>query len=224
MRTEGSAMDSTEPLPPALGVALAWQPAKTRGSLEGVFAFDTHLARVVAQAREGILAQMRLAWWRDRLKEPPSQRPSGNPLLAAIQENLAGEEEQLIALVDGWEELLGEAPLPESAIAAFADGRAAALGAVARTARLDDRTAQAASLAGRRWALADFAFRTSDDREREAALALADTVARGGLLPRRVRGIAVLGALADRAIARREPLLTGRVAPLVALRVGITGR
>jgi 15-cis-phytoene synthase len=217
-------MGSWEALHPALRVALAWQPGETRAGLDSLLAFDAHLARVVAQARESVLAQVRLAWWRDRLNEAPAAGPAGNPMLAAIEQDLPGREPELAALVDGWEELLGEPPLPTSAIAAFADGRAAAIGAVARIARLDDRAVEGASRAGRRWALADFAFRTSDDRERAAALALAGTVDPPGRLPRQVRGIAVLGALADRAIARREPLLAGRVAPLVALRVGMTGR
>lgn len=217
-------MGPGEVIQPALRIALAWQPAHTRQPWEAVFAFDAHLARVVSQAREGVLAQVRLAWWRDRLGEPPNARPAGNLLLAALGENLAGMEAELIALVDGWEELLGEYPLSERALTAFADGRAAAFDAAARAGQAEPDAAERASKTGRRWALADFAFRTRDEAERAKAFAVADSTGPVGLMPRQLRGIAVLGALADRAIARREPVLAGRAAPLFALRVGLTGR
>ncbi|MGN3973209.1 hypothetical protein [Tsuneonella sp. SYSU-LHT278] len=217
-------MGPGETIQPALRIALAWQPAHTRQAWETVFAFDAHLARVVSQAREGVLAQVRLAWWRDRLGEPPNARPAGNLLLAALGEHLAGMEAELIALVDGWEELLGEHPLSERALAAFADGRAVAFGAAARKGQAVSGGAESASKAGRRWALADFACHTRDEAEREKAFAVAVSTEPAGLMPRQLRGIAVLGALADRAIARREPVLAGRAAPLVALRVGLTGR
>ncbi|MCT2558661.1 hypothetical protein N0B51_06680 [Tsuneonella sp. YG55] len=217
-------MDSSEVLQPALRVALAWHPGETRAALQAVLELDAQLARIVAQAREGVLAQMRLAWWRERLSQPEGARLTGNPLLASLETRLAGAQTELAALVDGWEELLGEAPLPETAIDAFADGRADALAAIARCARVEPAGAELARRAARRWALADFAFRTSDERERAAALALARATPPPGRLPRQVRGIAVLGALADRAIDRHEPVLAGRIAPLIALRVGMTGR
>ena len=78
--------------------------------------------------------------------------------------------------------------------------------------------------AGQRWALADFAFHASDPMERDLALTIARDLAPGGALPASMRGIAVLSALADRAILRREPLARGRGAALVGLRVGTIGR
>ncbi len=220
----GEAIVSSENLYPALHIALVWQPRATRPALKAVLAFDARLGRLLGQAREPMLAQVRLAWWRDRLREPLAERSMGDPVLAALGETLHGRESELIALVDGWEELLREAPLGQTSIAAFAEGRARALGSIARVANLGDGAAESAIRAGRRWALADFTFRTSDGEEREAALSLVRAIGPCGPLPRELRGIAVLDALARRAVARREPIMSGRIAPLIALRVGITGR
>ncbi len=48
------------------------------------------------------MIQLRLAWWRDRLAEPASAWPRGEPLLALLSAWDA-ERSALVALVDGWE-------------------------------------------------------------------------------------------------------------------------
>ena len=71
--------------------------------------------RSSAQAREPLLGQVRLAWWRDRLGQDPADWPAGEPLLAALR----GWQPQfaaLAALVDGWELLLGAPPLPSDCL------------------------------------------------------------------------------------------------------------
>lgn len=166
---------------------------------------------------------MRLAWWRDQLAELPSARPQGDPILAGLGDHWAGREDALAALVDGWEELLGEAPLEASALRRFAEARGKAFAAFADLAGAAEAE-NAADRDGQRWALADLAFRTGDPRERDTAFALARAIPAQQKLPASLRGIAVLGALATHSLAREEPLCTGRVAPLVALRVGMTGR
>src|SRR3546814_12208921 len=55
-------------------VALAHMRGTAREMLAGAFAFDRRLARIVAHAGEPLLAQMRLAWWRDNLSQPVSGR------------------------------------------------------------------------------------------------------------------------------------------------------
>jgi phytoene synthase len=79
----------------------------------------------VAGTREPVLAQLRLAWWRDRLAEPAENWPRGEPLLAALT-CWQGRHGALAGLVDGWEALLGEAPLAAPALMQLVDGRAAA--------------------------------------------------------------------------------------------------
>lgn len=209
----------------ATAVALAWQPPPSRAALATLFAFDRRLAGVVAGAREPILAQMRFAWWRERLTEPVAQRPVGEPLLADLAQHWGDDGVRLVPLIDGWEAMLGETPLPEDELAEFAAGRGAALAAFASLAGVDDQAELAACRsAGACWALAELAggSSTSDERARARQLGLHEAAPRIGSA--QLRGIAVLGELSRRALTRGEPLMHGRGAALAALRVGMFGR
>ncbi len=201
-------------LPARHRLALAYAPRAARADWLALLAFDARLGAIVRQAREPLLGQMRLAWWRDRLGEDPGQWPAGEPLLVALRRWRA-EFAVLSALVDGWEQLLGEAPLPSTAFARLADARAASFAALA--CRLGHGDASAAvSAAGREWALADLLANLSAPAERGAVEALIQR--RGGAtLPRAMRPLAVL-----RALARRTG--PGPADVLVALRVGLFGR
>ncbi|MBU1756741.1 MAG: hypothetical protein KJ703_07135, partial [Alphaproteobacteria bacterium] len=55
-------------------IALGWTTDPVRTVLVPLFTLDERLARIVATVREPLLAQMRLAWWRDRLGEAPASR------------------------------------------------------------------------------------------------------------------------------------------------------
>lgn len=210
-------------LGPATGVAVAWQPATSRPALAALLEFDATLGRLVATAHEPIFVQMRLAWWRERLAGTIGISPAADPLLAALGMHWTGAEPVLRDLVDGWEELADETRLSRESLLRFGTARSRSLGAFAQ--RLGEASSRdSVELAGQRWALADLAFNVSDPQERELALKIAEEFEPPGRLPSSLRGIAVLGALTDRAIARREPLLAGRGAALVALRVGMLGR
>lgn len=212
-RTKSVSMSSL-PTHPALKIALAWVEPGTRDRLAALFAFDAHLGILVSKAIEPLLAQIRLAWWRDRLSEPVADRPMGDPVLDSLGARWNGNEKALIDLVDGWEGLLDTAPLSAATIDTFANARAQAI----------DAAAKGTFNAGKRWALADFASRTSNALERETALELARVVPAQPPLPRTLRGLAVLDALATRSLAGEEPLLMGRSAALLAWRVGLLGR
>lgn len=216
-------MDAAQQLDPTLAVALAWQPVATRPALACVFELDRRLAAVVAQAREPALAQIRLAWWRDRLADAPASAGLGEPLLATLSEHWGEDAGRLRVLVDGWEHLLGEAPLPAEDMAAFAAGRAEALAALADLAAPVERD-PAAYATGQAWAFADLAWRSSDERERRLARSLGLSNAAPPPRSRALRGIAVLGGLANRALRRGEPPMHGRAAALLAIRLGMFGR
>ena len=68
------------------------------------------------------MIQLRLSWWRDRLAEPATAWPKGEPVLARLR-SWAGETQALIGLVDGWEaRIVGEdggAELARAEIAAY---------------------------------------------------------------------------------------------------------
>lgn len=213
----------TLPLPQQL--ALNYAPARLRLPTAALFALDARLGELVAKASEPLLGQLRLAWWRDELGKPPAERAKGDPVLDALGETWAGEERSLAGLIDGWEQLLGDGPLPDQAIAAFVEGRARAFAALAHLAG-ESTAATTAGEAGRAWAFADFAARVTNDEECAAAIRMArETGLEAPSLPRSLRPFAILRGLSRRALARGGGLLiAGRRDVLAALRLGMFGR
>lgn len=206
-------------------LALAYTPPILRDALTIFFDFDSRLARIVSATNEPMLGQMRLAWWRDTLGTEPKDRPQGDAVLDAIGARWGEATPALVALVDGWETMLSEPPLPREAAAAFADGRAQALAGLARLGQASEPVTQAIKSAGRIWAIADAVSHLSPGEERETMLALGKTLPTTARLPSPFRGVAVLGALGSRAIASGgAPLMAGRGAALTALRAGLLGR
>ncbi|MDG5747536.1 hypothetical protein P8Q88_05025 [Qipengyuania sp. XHP0207] len=215
----------TEDLPPEAMVALGYAPRAHRSLFELFLSLDRNLARSVAGASEPIVGQLRLAWWRDALGSDDGTLPAGNPLLDAIAASFGSERRSLAKLVDGWEAFLLADPVDGDGAQAFAAGRAAGWLAVARKCAVHADT-EAIEVAARRWALAELADNIDSAAGRDTIMTAADhltgpTVA----LPRELRPLAVLDALARRAIARGGgPLLADRGSALVALRAGLLGR
>jgi phytoene synthase len=220
--------ENNENLPVEAHLALAHTKPAFRDPLRIVLELDHRLGRIVAGTSEPMLGQMRLAWWRETLMQEVQDRPGGDAVLDAIGEHWAGREAALVALVDGWEHILAQPPLAEEGARAFATGRCEALLAVfghAGAAAARERS-DALALAAWRWALADLAVKVSLDEEREllVRLGLADRTPGSGISSE-ARGLAVLGALAFRALKRGgRPLMEGRGASLVAARAAILGR
>ncbi len=217
--------EGLDPIPPAARLALAYSTQKVRGPFTTAIELDLRLARIVAHSTEPLLAQMRMAWWRDELAKAPQARATGEPLLAAIGKTWRGEEGALRALVDGWEQLLADPPLPASAAENFAAARAGAFAGVARIAGGADDDA-AVTIAAKRWALADLAANTHDLDEKAAFVAagleLGDQPVR---LSRAMRPLLVLDRLARASLAEGgTPLLQGRRNILAAMRLGLFGK
>lgn len=183
-------------LPPPLRLAVAYAPARVRGAWAALLLLDHRLSRAVAGASEPLLAQVKLAWWRDRMRTPASQWPQGEPLLAALA-RFDGERPALEALVDAWEGLIdGEAAVNETD--RLAQARA---GAVAALARISDCPANggAIEVLARRWTVPD--------------AAQAETVR----LPRALRPLVILANLPRSSDA-------GPLAMLRIVRLGLFGR
>jgi phytoene synthase len=215
-------MDAMEPdaLPLASRIALGYCPAAQRAALGAALALDYRLSQLVARTTEAMLGQMRLAWWRETLQQPPAARPRGDAVLDAISDSWQDNCAPLIALVDGWEYLLRPEPIDSAAALAFAEGRAAALMAACG---YDAGTGRAAAVAARAWALGDLAAKVSNEAERRVliALGLAEARQRARLDPQG-RALAVLGALGARALARGgRPLMEGRGAAAIAVKAAI---
>lgn len=214
--------EALDPLPPEAELALVWSVPKVRGALSMAFHLDRRLARIVGRTQEPMLGQMRLAWWREALNKPVTQRPRGDAVLDGLGHQWEGREASLVQMVDGWEVLVTAQSLGRAEADVFAAGRGAFFAGLSDAPVSDALLARLAA-AGRRWALADAAARVSDPAERallvEAGLAL--TVS-GRRLARGLGGLAVLEALAVRALARGgRPLMEGRGASLAALRAAI---
>ncbi|MCU0948151.1 MAG: squalene/phytoene synthase family protein [Porphyrobacter sp.] len=128
-------MDSADlaELPLVSRLALGYCPPARRAGLGAVLALDHRLSQLVARTHEPMLGQMRLAWWREALQQPPASRPQGDVVLDAITRGWPDPCAPLVALVDGWEYLLAPEPLDETAARQFAEGRARALVAACGT-------------------------------------------------------------------------------------------
>lgn len=188
------------------------------------FELDQRLARIVAQTTEPMLGQMRLAWWRDMLATPVSQRPSGDAVLDGIGDHWAVREAALSELVDSWEVLIVEETLNGGQMKAFAGGRAAPVIALFQSENEDEKSRIHGAMG--RYAFADLAVGLSDERERDLAIEYGLGRSTPPVrLPKAARGVAVLEALALRALKRGgRPLMEGRGAALVATRAAIFGR
>ena len=98
---------SLEILPPTR-LAIAYVPAHLRSALTLLLQMDMRFGDIVRTAREPMIAQIKMAWWREALTEAVDLRPKGEPLLQALAA-VGGTIplSALEALVSAWEELLG---------------------------------------------------------------------------------------------------------------------
>lgn len=204
-------------------LALSYCAPKLRPMLVAGLALDRRLARIVATANEPMLAQMRLAWWRDTISQPVTTRPIGDVVLGALGTHWEGQEPVLISLVDGWEGMIGSEIPSREAFSSFARARAGIFEAVAGTSDFANSpdVAAHASL----WALVDAAVNNGQREERDILEELARAVVMTGRVHREMRGVAVLSALARRSLDHGlRPLLEGRGAALTAMKAGLSGR
>jgi phytoene synthase len=185
-------------LPPPYRLALSYAPPRARSATFGLLALDQRLGGIVRAAREPLIAQMKLAWWRDRLGSPPAEWPAGEPLLAILA-SWGGAAGELVGLVDGWEAVLLAG---ESSELIAARGQAAA--ALARVLGVP-AAAGLAEQTGRRWCEAEFGL-------------LPDGSARLPRLPKVLRALSVLAKLSES--SGQSKLLRF----LAAMRIGLFGR
>ena len=211
----------TEPQTPALKLALSTARPGDRATYAALFALDERLSKAIAATGEVMLAQIRLAWWRDELAKEP-ETIAADPLLTALRKSFGSKAGGLADLVDGWEAALaGDDDLLRCE--QFAAGRASAFALLSEVVG-QERHAEEASRAGRLWAMAGLASGLAGGE-----LAGAATQLRGAnqtlSLPRALRPLAVVGGLARRALRRPgAPLLGDRMSPFAALRLGLLGR
>lgn len=98
----------TELAPPAR-LAIAYANARYRAAFKLILLIDQRMADIVAKAREPLVGQIKMAWWREGFTSPPESRPKGEPLFEALARQ-GGDipASALESLVSAWEILLGQ--------------------------------------------------------------------------------------------------------------------
>lgn len=91
-------------------------PAGKRRFLFALYAFNYELARVAETAREPMLADIRLAWWREAVEGARAGQPRDHPVVRALAETLAADD-----LPAAWFERLIEARSFDASPDTFAD-------------------------------------------------------------------------------------------------------
>ncbi|MEY4619847.1 MAG: hypothetical protein RIS65_1019 [Pseudomonadota bacterium] len=115
-------------LPPPANLAVAYTPVAFRPAFTLLLQLDARFADIVRKAHEPMIAQIKLAWWRDAFAVEPAQRPKGEPLLQSLGE-CGGviSSSALEDLVSAWELLLGEGEWAAQDIEAHAALRGGAI-------------------------------------------------------------------------------------------------
>ena len=96
-------------LQPPANLAAAYTPVAFRPAFTLLLQLDVRFADIVRKAREPMIAQIKLAWWREAFAAKSELRPKGEPLLQSL-----GACEDVISpsalqdLVSAWELMLGE--------------------------------------------------------------------------------------------------------------------
>lgn len=210
-------------LPVPMRLALSYAPRRWRGDVLAIWLLDQRLAAILRGRGEVLIAQIKLAWWRDRLSEDRENWPTGEPLLELLRA-VHLPPAALLPLVNGWERLLGE-DLNASDVREFAEGRARAWEALAFAANAG-AVAPVAAQAARETSYFDLAMHLSNADEAQAAHKLAAACKwQPPRMPRALRPLAVLHALSHRALERGQgELLDGPGSAMLALRIGLIGR
>jgi len=115
-------------LAPPARLAIAYAPSGVRAAFALLLHIDNRFAEILRNAREPMIAQIKMAWWREAFASAAEARPKGEPLLQALNE--AGDRiplSALEALASAWEHLLGNERFSQEAIEAHAELRAEAI-------------------------------------------------------------------------------------------------
>lgn len=154
---------------PLQRLVLAYAKRQDRARYALAFALDSRFAAVIRSTSEILIGQMRLTWWRDNLTKPLESRPTGEPLIALINdaEQQGTHLAPLLELLEGWEFLLDDFPWDDRQFEQYAIKRGEGLfsfayGGDGLLTEYQKRGAQA-------WALWDFARHCSDENTREQA-------------------------------------------------------
>lgn len=136
-----------------------WAPADARNALLALHGYDLEQQKIVAEAKEPMLGEIRLAWWREQLEHlAGGQLAPPQPLLRALRHDARPRAVDLVAfssIEEGFLPLLTEGRLNPLQMAQARGGplfRALHTAILARP--LSNPEAADSTAAGTRWALA----------------------------------------------------------------------
>ena len=115
-------------LAPPARLAIAYARSDIRSAFALLLHIDNRFAEILRNAREPMIAQIKMAWWREAFASAADARPKGEPLLQALNE--AGDRiplSALEALASAWEHLLGNEQVSQELIDTHAELRAEAI-------------------------------------------------------------------------------------------------
>lgn len=193
---------------PERQMALAYVRGGKQAAIEALWLLDERMGAIVAGAREPMIGQMRLMWWRDALiaLDDPAAAVPAEPLLVALAQACASyglSGARLAQIEEGWAALLdGETP-DEGAILAHGRIRGALLFEI--SAAILGGQAEDVAVAGEAWALADLGHRLRSQHWRGFARQRAARCLSGVALARWPASLRPLGMLA--VLARRDAAL-----------------
>jgi 15-cis-phytoene synthase len=148
-------------LDPAKKLALAYARPEIREVLAIMLKLDMRLGRVLQQSTEPLIAQMRVAWWRDAFGKPTDQWPKGEPLFQDIKMLSPSFSSGILAnamlnIIEAWGTLLAHEEWTDSVLQDYARYKSAGI-FISFATLLGDNFADAESLAklGMRWAIID---------------------------------------------------------------------
>ncbi|WP_164114507.1 squalene/phytoene synthase family protein [Sphingorhabdus sp. Alg239-R122] len=217
-------------LTPLQRLLFAYAPAKHRAVYGAIFALDNRCAAILRGTNEVMLGQMRLAWWRDAIGKPATDRPQGDPVLGA----LSGMEKQgldldaLVPVINAWELLLVNEELTHEQLGDYAAQRGGTIFSVLNRHIVNEACVEQISQVGSFWALWDLARHSIDDGMRRGLMDRLQTeqAANAGLkLPRSLRPLSILKKLADRDLRKGsvdEPIMRPATAAQIIWH-GVTG-
>lgn len=165
--------DAIASISPPLRLSLIYSNDELRPLLTLLLALDSRIEDIFLKMNEAMIAQIRLAWWRDTINS--EIKPKGEPLVEMIEKvqnqyvNL-DVTNVLLSLINGWEYLiLDEEVLSDNDLHDYANERGGAFfGLIAEASGKSELTEAYQSL-GRIWALS-FLFNKGDESADKARL------------------------------------------------------
>lgn len=143
-------------LPPQK-LALSYLSAEFRPLLTLFLAFDSRMSQIYDKMNDVMIAQIRLAWWRDTIGK--DSKPKGEPLISLIENaqtqyidiNLS---HALIEMVNGWEILMtADDQIDDQSMLKFAQNTGGAIFNITASQSIGEDLADQFTMLGTIWAL-----------------------------------------------------------------------